>query len=86
MGKGNSWIVKQGWQISGQTDRERSEVPSELPHIESGLLGLNMSTLLSYQVVARENGVTSDGSLYLWQTLKAMTRDSCVLMELLTLG
>ena len=86
MGKGSSWIVKQGWQISGQTDRECSEAPPELPHIESGLLGLYMSALLSYQVVARENGVTSDGSLYLWQTLKEMTIDSCLLMELPTLG
>lgn len=32
MGKGNSWIVKQGWQISGQTDRELSEVPWTAPH------------------------------------------------------
>lgn len=32
MGKGSSWIVKQGWQISGQTDRELSEVPWAAPH------------------------------------------------------
>lgn len=46
MGKGRGWIVKWSWQISGQSDRERSEEPSELPHFESGLLGLYMSTLL----------------------------------------
>lgn len=51
------------WQSPNQNDEELWAMPSELSHVESELLGLYMSTLLSYQVVARENSVTSDGSL-----------------------
>lgn len=63
IGKGSCWIMNRVWQSPNQNDEELWAMPSELSHVESELLGLYMSTLLSYQVVARENSVTSDGSL-----------------------
>lgn len=59
--KESSWIVNQAFQSPGQADKELWEVHSELFHVRSELLGL--SAMLSCQVAAGKNSVTSVDSL-----------------------